>query len=336
MRRVLAVGFVTLALLATSAVGPVAACGCGGVVGPIDSTVTASSERAIISWDGEKETIELTFDIDSTTASAGLIVPTPAPATISAGDLRTFDVIESVIQPTVNVEKDWWGIDYFVDDEKPDAVDTLARVPLNPITTTTIAASDSIGLQAWLTLNGYGVTDAMASAIKTYAEYGWAFTLISLTSADVIDGHIDPIRLTFDTNRLVYPMRLARSEDGAQNVRLYVFDDHRNDVTQAAAPTLNIDAEIETLFAGEVQDSRLVALGSYLSAFDITYADPKNQVTSDIGFFESVSDESVVPTAVDYRPVTLLGLPVGTLIVVWTIVGAVLVVAHFRGRQRAR
>ena len=327
MRRVLAVGFVTLALLATSAVGPANACGCGGVVGPPDTTVTASSERAIVSWDGEKETIELTFDIDSTTPTAGLIVPTPAPAVITSGDLRTFDVIESVIQPTVVVQKDWWGIDYFIDEEKPAAVDSLERVPLSPITTTTIAASDSIALQAWLTLNGYGVTDAMASAIKTYADYGWAFTLISLNSEDVINGHIDPIRLTFATNRLVYPMRLARSEDTPQNVRVFVFDDHRNDVTQAAAPTLNIDAEIETLYAGEVQDSRLTALGAYLTAFDIRYADPKNQVTSDIGFFESISDDSVVPTVVDYRPVTLLGLPVGTLVVVWAIVGAGLVLS---------
>lgn len=336
MRRVLAVGFVTLALLATSAVGPANACGCGGVVGPPDSTVTASSERAIISWKDNKETIELTFDIDSDTPTAGLIVPTPTPASVTAGDLRTFDVIESVIQPTVIVEKDWWGIDYFVDDEERTVADEIPRVPLGPIQTTTIAASDTIALQAWLTLNGYGVTDAMSSAIKTYAEYGWSFTLISLTSEDVIDGHIDPIRLTFDTKRLVYPMRLARSEPGPQNVRVYLFDDHRNDVTQAAAPTLNIDAEIDDLYAGTVEDSRLTALGSYLSAFDITYSDPTNQVTSDIGFFESLSDETVTPTVVEYRPVALLGIPVGTLVVAWSLIGILLVIGHFRGRRKAR
>lgn len=336
MRRVLAAGFVTLALLATSAVGPANACGCGGIVGPVDTTIAASSERAIISWTGERETIELTFDIESNSPSAGLIVPTPTAATISAGDLRTFDVIESVIQPTVKVEKDWWGIDYFMPKPAPVVSDTTARVSLGPIQTTTIAASDTVALQAWLTLNGYGVTDAMASAIKTYSDYGWAFTLISLNSTDVIDGHIDPIRLTFDTNRLVYPMRLARSESTPQNVRIYLFDDHRNDVTQAAAPTLKVEGEVEDLYAGEVEDSRLTALGSYLSAFDITYSDPKNQVTSDIGFFQSNSDDSLTPTATEYRPVTLLGLPVGSLVVVWAIVGTLLVVGHFRGRRKAR
>ena len=336
MRRVLAGGFVTLALLATSAVGPAYACGCGGVVGPPETTITASSERAIINWTGERETIELTFDIDSDTPRAGLIVPTPNPATISAGDLRTFEIVESVIRPSVIVEKDWWGIDYFVPDPDPVTVDTTPRVPLGPIQTSTILASDSVALQAWLTLNGYGVTDAMASAIKTYSEYGWSFTLISLASEDVIDGHIDPIKLTFDTNRLVYPMRLARSEPGPQNVRLYVFDNHRNDVTQAAAQTLNIDGDVEELYAGEVEDSRLQQLGSYLSAFDITYDDPQNQVTSDIGFFPSVRDTDYAPTVTEYRPVTLVGLPVGTLVVAWALIGILLVIAHFRGRRKAR
>lgn len=336
MRRVLAVGFVTLALLATTAVTPAYACGCGGVVGPADSSIAASSEQAIISWTGEKETIELTFDIDSDTTSAGLIVPTPGPATISAGDLRTFDLIEGVIQPEVIVEKDWWGIDYFAPDPVPIVADTTPRVSLGPIETSTILASDAVALQAWLTLNGYGVTDAMSSAIKTYAEYGWAFTLISLKSEDVIDGHIDPIRLTFDTKRLVYPMRLARSEPGPQNVRLYVFDDHRVDVTQAAAPTLAIDGEVDDLYAGPVEDTRLQALGSYLSAFQLTYNDPQLQVTSDVGFFASVSDKGISPTVTEYRPVTLLGLPVGSLVVVWVLIGVILVFAHFRGRQKAR
>lgn len=336
MRRVLAVGLLTLALISTAAVSPANACGCGGIVGPADTSISASSERAIISWNGSRETIELTFDIESDSATAGLIVPTPTAATVSAGDLRTFDVIESVIQPEVNVEKDWWGIDYFVPDPDPVVADTGTRVPLGPIQTSTIAASDTIALQAWLTLNGYGVTDAMADAIKTYAEYGWTFTLISLSSDDVINGHIDPIRLSFDTNRLVYPMRLARSESTTQEVRLYVFDDHRTDVTQGAAPTLKIDGDVVDLYAGKVQDTRLASLGAYLSAFQITYTDPKNQVTSDIGFFESLSDENLSTTVTEYRPVTLLGLPVGTLIVFWTLLGVVLVVGHFRGRRKAR
>lgn len=342
MRRILGVGILTAALLATSIVPAasastaVASCGCGGVVGPIDVPIAASSERAIISWDGDRERIELTFDIESEALTAGLIIPTPKPPTVSAGDLRTFEIIESTIAPTVAVEKDWWGIDYFMPDREQSIVNDIPRVKLDGMTSSQLLASDSAGINNWLVSNGFGMSDDMARAIATYADFGWTFTLLTFSSADMIDGHIDPIRLTFDTQVLVYPMRLARSESTPQNVRLYVFDDHRNDVTQAAAPTLNIDGTIEELYAGTVTDSRLSALGGYLSAFDITFDDPKEQVTSDIGFFQSVRDTNFTPSVIEYRPVTLFGFPLGTLIVVWGLLGTAILIGHFRGRRRAR
>ena len=342
MRRILGVGILTAVLLGISVVPAASAsttaetCGCGGVVGPVDVPISASSERAIISWDGTRERIELTFDIDSEAATAGLIIPTPAPPVVSAGDLRTFDVIESTIAPTVTVKKDWWGIDYFMPNREESIVQDIPRVNLTGINSSQLLASDGVGLTNWLVSNGFGMSDDMARAIATYADFGWTFTLLTFSSADIIDGHIDPIRLTFDTQQLVYPMRLARSETTPQNVRLYVFDDHRNDVTQAAAPSLNIDGTIEELYAGTVTDSRLASLGGYLSAFDITFEDPKEQVTSDIGFFESIRDTNFTPSVVEYRPVTLFGLPLGTLIAVWALIGTLILVGHFRGRRRAR
>ena len=342
MRRILGVGILTAVLLATSIVpsasasNAVASCGCGGVVAPVDVPISASSERAIISWDGQRERIELTFDIDSEALTAGMIIPTPQPPVVSAGDLRTFDVIESTIAPSVTVEKDWWGIDLLNPGHERSGADDLPRINLSGTQSIQLLASDSAGLNNWLLTNGFAMSDDMARAIRTYADFGWTFTLLTFSSAEMIDGHIDPIRLTFDTQRLVYPMRLARSESTPQNVRLYVFDDHRNDVTQAAAPTLNIDGKIEELYAGKVTDSRLASLGGYLSAFDITFDDPKEQVTSDIGFFQSVRDTDFTPSVVEYRPVTLFGIPLGSLLVAWGVLGAALLIGHFRGRRRAR
>jgi hypothetical protein len=117
---------------------------------------------------------------------------------------------------------------------------------------------------------------------------------------------------------------------------MFVFDDNRNKIVHPTAPALPIEADIQDLYAGKVTDSRLTVFGSYLSAFDITYTDPENQATSDLGFQAVPRDGDLVERAIDYRPVTLLGLPVGTLVVVWSLIGLILVIAHFRGRRRAR
>ena len=50
----------------------------------------------------------------------------------------------------------------------------------------------------------------------------------------------------------------------------------------------------------------------------------------------SVSDADVKPETVHYAMITLLGIPVGTLVVGWTVLGLALATGHFVGRRRAR
>jgi hypothetical protein len=323
-------------LVTTAAVSPAFACGCGGVVGPADQPVTASHERAIVHWDGEKETIELMLDMESEALSVGMIIPTPLPAFVSEGDARTFDTLESVIAPVRREETDVWGLGYLLPDPPPGEVEILDRVRVGPLETTTLDASDTAGLTTWLAANSFSISPEMTKSFASYIELGWTFTTIRLTSDEVINGHVDPIRLTFDTNRLIYPTRLAKSETTPQSLRLYVLDKQRVGVAKANSPTVDIDGEVTIVWAGEVTDSRLTPLGEYLTVFDILYEDPEEQVTSDLGFVYSLNENDVRPETVHYKMITLLGIPVGTLIVLWVILGGVLVTAHIVGRRRAR
>ena len=59
-------------------------------------------------------------------------------------------------------------------------------------------------------------------------------------------------------------------------------------------------------------------------------------MTSDLAFVYSVAGTDVKPETVHYRMITLLGIPVGTLIVAWTILGLAIITGHFVGRRRAR
>jgi len=342
MRGFRTVGVVAAALVSavvlTLGGTPVAAnaCGCGGLLPLPETTVSSSNEKALIWWDGETQTIELTFDVTSDAATAGLLIPTPGPAELSAGDLRTFALAEATIHPTVTIQDDWWGLDHVTPDPERIERDVIETVDLAAFQPQTIPASDTAAVAAWLAAGGYVVSEDLQGALNTYANYGWSFTAIRLDAQAAIDGHIPPVRLTFKTSNLVYPMRLARYEAAPQQVRLYVFDEHRNDVVQSGSPTLGIDGRTDLLYSGEVQDTRLRAMGPYLTAYDVVYDDPENDITSDIGFYESLNDNDYLPRATEYRTISLLGVPVGTLIVGWLLVGAIVAFAHFRGRRRAR
>lgn len=340
MRRAVSIGVLGAVLVGLLTFGagaaPAFACGCGGVVGPPDTAISVSNERAIIHWEDGKETIQMMLDMDSDATRAGMIIPTPFPATVTAGDARTFDLVESTIQPTARVETDWWGLGYLV--QRPDeaAASAVSRVQVGPLEATTLLATDSESLETWLTDNDLEISPRVVEALAGYAELGWSITAVTLSNEDGLSGHVDPIRISFESERLVYPMRLAQAETTAQSVRLYVFDKRRTNVSKATSPTIDLDAEVTVAWSGEPEDRRLRALGEYLTVFDVRYDDPPKQATGDIGVIYSLSERDVQPETVHYRMITLLGVPVGTLIVLWTTLGLVLTLGHFVGRRRAR
>ncbi len=336
MRRLVAIGVLSALFVGTAAASPALACGCGAVIAPDGSTVEASDERALVYWDGEKETIELMLDVQSDALELGMILPTPLPALVSEGDARLFDTVENTVAPERRVQTDWWGLGYLLPDPPPSDVVVLDRVQVGPVEATTIAAADTGGLSTWLAANGYSITAAVTKSLASYVERGWSFTVLKLTSDDAFSGQLDPIRLTFETARLIYPTRIAAAATTPQSMRLYVFDSQRVTVARANSPTVDIDGEVTVVWAGKVTDARLTAMGAYLTAFDIRYPDPKEQVTSDLAFVYSVSELDVKPETVHYAMVTLLGIPVGTLIVGWTVLGLVIVTGHVVGRRRAR
>jgi hypothetical protein len=336
MRHAVAIGILSAILVGTAGASPAFACGCGGVVGPPDSDVSVSNERAILHWEDGKETMEIMVDMDSDQPTAGLIIPTPSPAAVSQGDARTFELIESTIVPGARIETDWWGLGYLMPDPVEVTADEFSRVRVGPLEATTIAASDTASLDTWLAANKFEITPKLVKSLAGYAEAGWSLTAIRLSNENGLTGHVDPIRLSFTTERLVYPMQLAQNETTPQSVRLYVFDKQRTGISKANSPTIDLDAEIAIAWSGKPEDRRLLDLGAYLTVFDIRYDDPPEQAKNDIGVIYSLSEEDVRPETVHYRMITLLGFPVGTLIVFWTAIGLILALGHFVGRRRAR
>ncbi len=336
MRRLVAIGVLSALFVGTAAASPALACGCGAVIAPDGSSVAATNERALVYWDGEKETIELMLDVDSDALELGMVLPTPLPALVGEGDARIFDTIEDTVAPVRRVETDWWGLGYLLPDPPASEVVVLDRVQVGPVEATTLAASDTGGLNTWLAANGYSLSEAVTKSLSSYIERGWSFTVLKLTDDAAISGQLEPIRLTFETPRLIYPTRIAAAATTPQSMRLYVFDTQRVSVAKANSPTVDIDGDVSVVWAGEVTDARLTAMGAYLTAFDIRYSDPKEQVTSDLTFVYSVSDLDVKPETVHYAMITLLGIPVGTLIVGWTVLGLAIVTGHVVGRRRAR
>jgi hypothetical protein len=327
MRRFLAILPAAALLLGLQAALPAAACACGAPAPRPGEDVIVDKELAILSWDGEQERIELLLDMLTEADDVGLIFPTPSPAEVTAGDRDTFAAIEEAIAPKQVVVDDWWG-GYGVGDGSgagappPTVLDT---VQLGPVQATTLAAEDATGLTDWLDANGYAIRDEIADGLQEYVDKGWYFVALKLTSEIPLDGMLDPVRFTFDSDELVYPMALSKRATDVQQARLYVFQDHRARIGGLDDPSKTLQAA-STTWAGATP-SGLEDLGSYLTVVDLFFSSPASQIPGDLVVLQAGDDEPLQPAYTVTRPVTLFGIPFGVVVILGAAAGVVVLLA---------
>ena len=280
--------------------------------------------------------------MSANTGDTGLVVPTPAPATVTLGDPQLFvDLVES-IEPEIVVEYDWWGsFGYGTAGGAPDggsgAPVVLSQVQLGPVQATTLAADDAAGLQLWLDENGYALPEAVSAQLEPYVADGWSFVALKLTSDEPFDGELDPIRFTFESDELVYPMRMSAAATTTQTVRLYVPGDHRSVITDGAGDSLGGSSSV--VWAGPVTHPAIAEFGSFMTVLELEFWDPASQITADLHIEQAPNDDSVGTTRVETQIVAVGGIPIGWIIVLLSIVlfvTAVVVVAVTLARRANR
>ncbi|MEP6478645.1 MAG: DUF2330 domain-containing protein [Rhodoglobus sp.] len=340
MKRAAAVIALSALVLAAQAAAPASACGCGGPAPQPGTQVSVDRESALVRWNGSLEEILMQLDMRGDTGETGLVVPTPTPAKVTSGDASTFVALEAQLVPETVVEWDWWGggisLGAGAAPEGGGAPTVLDRVQLGPIEATTLAAADATGLTTWLDENGYALSPALEAELGPYVDMGWSFVALKLTSTADFDGALDPIRFSFASDSLVYPLRMSHAAKTAQTVRLYVLGDHRTTITGTDGALAITPV---TFWAGRTTDPTLMALGKYLTAVDLYFADPASQITDDLAIDDASNDDAIAPTVYVTRVATVLGIPVGPLVVVGAllllVVGIVIAVRVRRNRAQA-
>jgi hypothetical protein len=330
--RFLAIVPVVALLMGVQFAGPAAACACGAPAPKPGQDVIVDKELAILSWDGDKERIELLLDMLTDSDDVGLIFPTPAPATVTAGDRDTFAKIEDAIAPKETVVDDWWGGDGGDGATAGAPPTVLDQVQLGPVQATTLAADDATGLKDWLDQNGYGIRPAIEEGLEEYVDKGWFFVALKLTSDAPLDGMLDPVRFTFDSDQLVYPMALSKRADSLQQARLYVLQDHRSRIAGLDDPSTQL-AQESTAWAGPAPDV-VADLGAYLTVIDLYFPNPSTQIPGDLVAVQAGDDEPLQPTYEVTRPVTVFGIPFGVVVILGAV--AALLVLFALGTLIAR
>lgn len=298
MRQVRMIGAVILAAgmfvagPGAASAGLAGACACGGIVSPdLDATVTG--EQSLVALDGNAETIVMRLDVRSVADNAALIVPTPTPATATSGDPGLFAELERLTAP--RIERGGTG-QSGLDEARavPGGGPTVvAQVQLGPLEATTLTGGDSTGVRHWLDSNGYTMRPEVVDQLDPYLKHGWSFVAMRLTGDAPLSGQLDPVRLDFTSDKLVYPMRMSAAAKDTQRVVIYTLAQHRMQRTDADAGRQDVAVDYAGSIQGRTSDRALTELSTknpYLTRISTTVNEPSS-ITTDFLFGPAPTDE---------------------------------------------
>lgn len=343
----LLVGLVQAMAVAT----PAQACACGAIE-QLDTgqRININGETALVRHDGTTEDILLSFGLQSSSDSAALILPLPAKAELDLADVDTFDRLTHLTKPKVVRKKVLrgldppdvgWGQDGAGGAPPEGGVNVLEEQELGPFTTTQLESEDASDLADWLEENDYRVRDNIVDATQPYLDEGWIIAAIQLTPGEGAGfrGDLQPVRATFPSEEMVYPMRLQAEASAEMPLRIYTLTEHRMDLELGTA-----DPELK--FAGSLADTSLPQTSTlaeltedtpYLTRYDTLIA--PEQATTDATFTAHADDEPFREEhviEVDHPWYVRLLVPSKGTVIVWLMLSPVILLLVGGGYLWAR
>lgn len=262
-RRALLVVLLLLAVQLVSLARPAYACGCGAMVHDPRMSMAVHRETSAVTWDGKTEQIVMSLTVDGTAPDAAWIMPVPHRATVRLGDPALFGQLSSLTEPAVAQRHYFWprsgdwpfaGGSDSAEAPLPGArgpgVGVVGRERLGPFDVARLTATDPGALRTWLKSEGFRLPASLSTELRPYVAQRWEYVAIRLAPAETgrpLTGTLDPLRLSFASERLVYPMRLSRLAKTPQTLGLYVLAPHRMEPRSALG-----GARPEVSFAGRI------------------------------------------------------------------------------------
>ena len=286
---------------------PALACGMA-----LDASVP--SEQALISYANGREEMTMKVVLDTTGPQAALVTPVPGipdrPSVVK-GDL--FGYLNEVTAPKDDGSDGGGGAGATA--APMGGVDVIGRDVVGDYDIARLAADDPRQLQRWLADNGYTPPRGAAPILRAYVREGWKFVAIKLRKGARPNGPIQPVRVSFPSPTIIYPMRLDALESHQMDMDIFVLADRG---VQSDQLTARFFSKVADLGRPPPADIRRLFRAPYLTRFH-SVINPSG-LRGDFVFARSGLPDRLVSDPFPWLAVVLVALPLLAL----TAVGVVL------------
>ncbi len=191
----------------------------GMVVSPSSAEAYETDQKAVIFYEDGIEDLFLSITFNGTADSFGWIVPTPAEPEVTKSTDMLFERLDEMTRPEYPVPTSYDKFQFMGTlEDNASGVQVLQTKKIEYYDISVLKAENKDGLYNWLNDNGYSFPQAGKYIIDEYIHNNWTFTAIKIDKEQIgssrvqnqfSSGHATPLRLTFATDKAVFPLKIS-------------------------------------------------------------------------------------------------------------------------------
>jgi hypothetical protein len=190
----------------------------GMVIYPPTKPVYETGQKAVIWWDGKKETLVLSTTFKGDAEDFAWVIPVPSKPEVTSGKDELFTSLDTLTRPKVqeSYAPAYGGLQMIGDTVSRSPVTVIETKQVDIYDVTVLEATGGKALREWLTKNGYDYPTNRDFLLQYYINKNWYFVAAKVSTealgyvgSTLKEGHANPLTITFDSAGIVYPLKIS-------------------------------------------------------------------------------------------------------------------------------
>lgn len=189
----------------------------GMLIPPPDFMIYETEQKAAIFYDQGVEHLVIQIAFRGDAEKFAWIIPTPTQPKVEKSTDSLFLKLDQLTRPEMKpmLERDTFS--GAAQNAKEASVTILETKKIDYYDIAVLESNNKDALYTWLNDNGYQFPKEGKYVADEYIQKGWTFTAVKINNerlsdsveAQLASGHATPLKLSFKTDQIVYPMKIS-------------------------------------------------------------------------------------------------------------------------------
>lgn len=205
----------TLTLLIT----PVGALADGMLIARPNDIINETDQKAVIWHDGKTQTLILSITFKGDADEFAWIIPVPSKPEVDAGVDEIFTALTQLTNISYSDTGSFIGsVNFAPGGMEKSTVTVIETKKVDIYDIAVLTAKDTTDLRKWLEDNDFTYPESREHLLKSYVNKDWYFVAAKINTKSLSlarglkTGHATPLKLTFESEKIVYPLKISGME----------------------------------------------------------------------------------------------------------------------------